>query len=85
MSDLLDMDYINSLPQPIYGRMLGDKNNWWPVIDFEVGTGLMHIDVCGKSQLTHVREFASFMDICERKYQSDALYSDATQEDRVCI
>lgn len=48
MIDVLRMDHINSLPQPFLVRFCGDKDWWWPVHDFEVGTGLMRIDVCGK-------------------------------------
>jgi hypothetical protein len=42
MSDVLRMDYINSLPQPFLVRFCGDKDWWWPVnvsIGVELGTG----------------------------------------------
>jgi hypothetical protein len=59
MSDVLRMDYINGLPHPFLARFCGDKT-WWPVNDFEVGTGLMRIDVCGKLQ---VKSFGDVMEI----------------------
>jgi hypothetical protein len=59
MSDLLRMDYINSLPQPFLARFCGDKQ-WWPVNDFEVQTALMRIDVCG---LLDVKCFSEVMEI----------------------
>ena len=84
IADKLDMEWINSLPQPFMGRMLGD-NQYWPVIDFEVGSGLIHIDVCGKSQLTHISNFGSFKDGDGVERSSDAFYSDATAEDREAL
>jgi hypothetical protein len=38
--DILDLQYINSLPQPLW---LGD----FPVVRIDVQTGLMAIDACG--------------------------------------
>lgn len=61
--DLLDMDWINSLPQTL---MAGDsscgKRIWWPVNDFEVQTGLYRIDVCGLLQVCHIGDHFVFMD-----------------------
>lgn len=85
VNDKLDMEYINSLPQPFLGRMLVDKNNWWPVNDFEVGTGLLRIDVCGKLQVTHIQEFSCFKDGNGVERSADAFYSDANDEDRIPI
>jgi len=45
MCDLLLMDKINALPQPLYARTGG--LDWWPVCDIDVETGLTRIDVCG--------------------------------------
>lgn len=75
MADVLRMDHINSLPQPFLVRFCGDKE-WWPVNDFEVGTGLMRIDVCGKLQ---VKSFGEVMEIKDGDLQShdpETFYSD---------
>lgn len=61
MGDSLRMDYINSLPHPFLARFCGDKT-WWPVNDFEVGTGLMRINVCGKLQVKHFCEVMEVQD-----------------------
>jgi hypothetical protein len=62
-NDLLDMDWINSLPQPIFaGDRSRDKRYWWPVNDFEVQTGLYRIDVCGLLQACHIGDHFVFMD-----------------------
>ena len=75
MSDLLRMEYINSLPQPFTARFCGDKE-FWPVNDFEVGTGLMRIDVVG---LLEVRRFGEVMEIQDgdgMSHDPDTFYSD---------
>lgn len=59
MTDILRMDYINSLPAPFIARFCGDKE-WWPVNDFAVDAGLLRIDVCGKLQ---VKSFGEVMEI----------------------
>jgi len=75
MNDLLDMEYINSLPQPFLGRQLGGW--WWPVHDFEVQTGLMRIDVCGLLQVTDIGEFTAFRDGAGIEHDAEDFYSDA--------
>lgn len=59
--DVLRFDYINNLPQPFTVRFCGDAA-WWPVYDFEVCTGLMRIDVCGKLQVKMFSEVAEIID-----------------------
>lgn len=61
-NDKLRMDYINSLPQPFLVRFCGDKNWWWPVIDFEVRFALVRFDVSGKSQVKSFGEVAEIKD-----------------------
>lgn len=76
MSDLLRMEYINSLPQPFLARFCGDKNWWRPVHYFEVQTGLMRIDACG---LLEVKSFAEVMEIRDGDHVShdpETFYSD---------
>lgn len=53
MNVLLNMELINSLPQPLWVSENG-KDWWWPVIDMCVETGLVRIDVCGRSQANHI-------------------------------
>ncbi|WP_186425062.1 hypothetical protein [Cupriavidus metallidurans] len=72
--DLLDMEYINSLPQPFLGRQLGGW--WWPVHDFDVQTGMMRINVCGLLQVTHIGEFTAFRDEAGVEHEADGFYSD---------
>ena len=81
--DVLDMAYINSLPQPFIGR---DVGGWeWPINDFEVSTGLLRIDVCGLLQVKTIGDFTSFTDGDGVKHLADAFYSDALPEDRAPI
>jgi hypothetical protein len=62
MADVLRMDYINSLPQPFFGRFYGDKNWWWPIHDIGVDAPLCRIDVCGKLQVVSFSDFAEIKD-----------------------
>lgn len=75
MSDLLRMDYINSLPQPFFARFCGDTT-WWPVNDFDVATGLMRIDVCGKLQVKHFCEVVEIRDGDHKSHEPDTFYLD---------
>jgi hypothetical protein len=54
MSDLLRMDYINSLGQ-LYGSMGG---TFWPITSICVETGCSTIDVVGRSQPVHFSDFS---------------------------
>ncbi len=72
--DLLDMDYINSLPQPLFWL---DGPNWvWPVNDFEVETGLFRIDVMGRLDVKHIGEAIRFRDSDGTVHLADDLYLD---------
>lgn len=74
MSDLLRLDYINSLPQPFIARMIGGSE--WPVYDLDVETGLMRLDVCGKLDISHIREVSTFTDASCVVHDADSFYSD---------
>lgn len=74
-SDLLDINYINSLPQPLTARKYGDKY-FMGVFDIEVQTGLVRIDVCGLLDINHISDFQEFRDDCGRVYHSDDFYAD---------
>jgi hypothetical protein len=81
--DVLDMTYINSLPQPFIGRELG---GWeWPINDFEVGTGLLRIDVSGLLQVKSIADFTSFKDGYGNVHSAEGFYVDATPEDRIAV
>lgn len=76
MSAVLRMNYINSLPQPFLVRFCGDKSAWWPVYDFEVQTGLMRIDVCGRLQVKRFGEVMEIRDGNDQPHDPDTFYSE---------
>ena len=78
--DVLDMAYINSLPQPFIGRTLNGGN--WPINDFEVASGMIRIDVCGLLEVKTISDFTSFRDGDGVEHPAIGFYSDATQEER---
>jgi len=71
--DLLDMDYINSLPHPLWARHLG---SWWPVHDIEVQTGLLRIEVSGELDVLHIGGVVGFRDGGGTERAADDFYSD---------
>jgi len=75
-ADLLDMAYINSLPQPLFAREFGNQM-WWPVHDIDVQTGMYRIDVCGMLDVSHVGNVAEFRDADGNVHDSADFYSDA--------
>lgn len=77
-TDTLRMDYINSLPQPFIATLLNGSR--WPVYDFEVGTGLMRIDVCGQLDLLHICECKALEDAEGTIHDPDTFYTDSAQE-----
>ena len=74
-ADLLDMEYINSLPQPLIGRRYGSES-WWPIHDIELQTGLVLIDVCGKLDVKHIGDFACFKDDLGNAHEPDDFFAD---------
>lgn len=79
MTDILDMDLINSLPQPLWGSENG-KDWWWPIIDICVQTGLCRIDVCGKSQSMHILDFSLIRDDGQTAHEPDTFYLDCEEQ-----
>lgn len=75
MTDLLKMDFINSLPQPLFGSENG-KDWWWPIIDIDVQTGLCRIDVMGKSQVKHFTDFKVIRDDAGIERNIDDFYNE---------
>lgn len=78
-ADLLRMEYINSLPQPLVARRYG---SWWGVHDIEVETGLVRIDVCGMIDVWHITDVRMFRDDCGDEHEPDSFYTvDAAKGD----
>lgn len=76
MSDLLDMDYINSLPQPLWD---GD----WPVFDIDVQSGLYRIDVCGLLEVRNIGGCMTMKDATGKRHYTSDFYTDPESwEDR---
>lgn len=76
MSDKLRLDYINSLPQPLIVRLVGDKEALWPLEYIDVETGLLKFDVCGKIQHGHIGDVGSFVDGDGTIHDPETFYSD---------
>lgn len=74
MSDLLRMEYINSLPQPFIARFCGGDR--WPVYDIDVETGLMRIDVVGKLQVVHFSTVTELADADGAIHDADDFYNE---------
>ena len=78
--DMLDMAYINSLPQPFVGRLYGGSE--WPIFDMDVESGLVRIDVCGKLDVKTIGDFRCFRDDAGFEHLSEGFYLDALPEER---
>ena len=76
MSDLLNMEFINSLPQPLLMQEWGDSgDDWlWPVETICVQSGLMRIDVCGMLQVKDIGDAKRFKDADGNWHSSDTFY-----------
>lgn len=79
--DLLDMAFINSLPQPLFAREFGSQT-WWPVNDIDVETGCYRIDVCGLLDVSHVGSVAQFRDADGVIHDSADFYTDSDRGQR---
>lgn len=79
MSDILNMGYINSLPQPFFARLCG--GNSWPVHDIDVETGLLRIDVVGLLQAVHIGDVLFFRDACGAEHDPDSFYLEEAQSE----
>lgn len=74
MSDLLQMDYINSLPQPFIAHLF--RGSEWPVYDIEVETGLVRIDVIGLLEIKRISDVKFFRDANGVEHPSYTFYVD---------
>ena len=73
--DKLNLDKINSLPQPwLIAHFFGGDT--WPVESIDVQTGLMRIDVCGKLDLKHFAEVKILEDGDGIMHDSEIFWSD---------
>lgn len=79
-NDLLDLDYINSLPQPFIGITL--RGMRWTIHDIEVETGLVRIDVHGMLDFLTISDFRGFIDANGIEHSSDSFFVDATADER---
>jgi hypothetical protein len=75
MADLLNMDLINALPQPLWVSKNG-KDWWWPVHDICVQTGLVRIDVSGLLQVDHIADWLYVRDDAGVIHDPDGFYLD---------
>lgn len=75
MTDKLNMEALNALPQPLVARFCGDQM-WWPIEDIDVQTGLMRIDVCGKLQVKEFCDVMEFNDADGGRHDPDDFYND---------
>lgn len=71
MSDLLDMEKINSTPQPLWVEQHGQ---WWPVHDIDVQTGMMRIDACGILDVIHFGGVMRVRDDSGHIHDADEFY-----------
>ena len=78
MTDLLRLEYINSLPQPFIATFCGGDE--WPVYEIDVETGALRIDVVGKLQAMHIAEVMHFTDEEGVKHDAETFYSDYTNQ-----
>jgi len=77
--DMLDMEYINSLPQPLW-------DGEWPVYDIEVETGLYRIDVCGLLEVRHIDRCMMMKDATGKTHYVGDFYLDPGEwEDRAAL
>lgn len=79
MTDLLNIEFINGLPQPFMAELYsGDE---WEVDSICVETGCMSILVCGLLQNLHISEVNYFRDMNGNKHDVDSFYSDYVPEE----
>jgi len=74
MTDLLKMNCINSLPQPLIVMFCGGDE--WPVYDIEVESGLIRIDVVGKLECRSIGEVDYFIDSAGVKHDAETFYNE---------
>lgn len=73
MADLLLMDKINALPQPLRAKISG---TFWEVHDIDVETGLMRINVSGLLEVTTFSSCTSIKDMEGVEHNPDDFYNE---------
>lgn len=68
--DILDMKYIESLPQPLL-------DDGFPVYDFAPEMGFYRIDVCGILQIKRVDHCIYMVDANGKKHYTDDFWIDS--------
>lgn len=74
MTDILDSSSINNLPQPFTAHFYG--GSVWPVIDIDVQTGLLRIDVVGLPDIKHISDVDAFVDAEGETHDAASFYAD---------
>jgi len=74
MSDLLNLDYINSLPHPLTAEYYDGST--FDVHDIDVETGLMRVFVSGLLQVSDVIDAKCFVDDAGENHDPDTFFSD---------
>ena len=73
--DILNIDKINSLPQPITAILYGDTSGYW-IETLCVRTGLMRLDVMGQIDLCHFDDVKMLVDIEGIEHDPDDFWID---------
>lgn len=74
MGDMLRMDALNALPQPLFVRISG--GDYWPVHDIDVETGLLRIDVIGLLDVSHFGSVLNLRDAEGIEHNPDDFYNE---------
>lgn len=67
MTDILNMDKINSLQHPLIAIEHDEKWNW-PIYDICVETALVRIDVCGLLERKELLDFKFIQDFSGERH-----------------
>lgn len=73
-TDILRMDFINSLPQPFMANFIGKDR--WPVYDIAVDGACLRIDVFGMLQHKAFCEVVSLEDADGNIHDAEIFYCD---------
>ena len=81
MTDILRVNYIKSIGSLLVS-LIGSSDTRYAVEVIDVETGLMRINVSGKSQETHMNEVWSFFDWDGNEYEPATFYTDYEAEEQ---
>lgn len=80
MSDLLNMEAINSLPHPLVGVFYGKDTDTWMIHDIDVETGVIRIDVHGPLDVRSFCELTAIIDADSNNHDPEKFWSDYESE-----